>query len=39
MEEKEEYRKQIIETIEKLKREDILIYVLNIVRDICCEDF
>lgn len=36
--EKEEYRKQIIEMIENVKRKDILLYIFNITKDIIKED-
>lgn len=35
---KEEYRKQIIEMIENVKRKDILLYIFNITKDIIKED-
>lgn len=38
MNEKEEYRKQIIEMIENVKRKDILLYIFNITNDIIKED-
>lgn len=38
MNEKEEYRKQIIEMIENVKRKDIQLYIFNITKDIIKED-
>ena len=37
-EEKEEYRKKIIEMVKNVNRKDILIYIFNIVEDIIKED-
>lgn len=39
MEEKEEYRKKIIEMVKNVNRKDILIYIFNIVEDIIKEDY
>lgn len=36
--EKEEYKKQIVEMIENVKRKDILLYIFNITKDIIKED-
>ncbi len=38
MNEKEEYKKQIVEMIENVKRKDILLYIFNITKDIIKED-
>lgn len=38
MREKEFYRKQIIEMVQKIKRYDILIYIYKLVVDIVKED-
>lgn len=39
VEEKEEYRKKIIEMVKNVNRKDILIYIFNIVEDIIKEDY
>ena len=36
--EKEVYKKQIVEMIENVKRKDILLYIFNITKDIIKED-
>lgn len=38
MNEKEEYKKRIVEMIENVKRKDILLYIFNITKDIIKED-
>ena len=38
MNEKEVYKKQIVEMIENVKRKDILLYIFNITKDIIKED-
>ena len=37
--EKEEYRKKIIEMVKNVNRKDILIYIFKIVEDIIKEDY
>jgi hypothetical protein len=39
VEEKEEYRKKIIEMVKNVNRKDILIYIFKIVEDIIKEDY
>lgn len=39
VDEKEEYRKKIIEMVKNVNRKDILIYIFNIVEDIIKEDY
>ncbi len=39
MEEKEEYRKKIIEMVKNVNRKDILIYIFKITEDIVKEDY
>lgn len=39
VDEKEEYRKKIIEMVKNVNRKDILIYIFKIVEDIIKEDY